>query len=45
MQLAAANYGRQFVVRLQGKPYLMVWAIRLEKFPLQKRICYTWLIV
>ena len=29
MQLATANYGRQFVVRLQRKPYLVVWAIRL----------------
>ena len=27
--LSTANYGRQFVVRLQRKPYLVVWAIRL----------------
>ena len=35
--LSAADYGRQFVVLLQRKPYLAVWAIRLEEFPLQVR--------
>ena len=37
MQLATAKYGRQFVDLLQRKPYLVVWAILLEEFPLQVR--------
>ena len=37
MQLATAKYGRQFVVRLQCKPYLAVWPVLLEEFSLQVR--------
>ena len=35
--LSTANYGRQFVVRLQRKPYLVVLPVLLEEFPLQVR--------
>ena len=37
MQLAAADYGRQFVVSMQGKPYLVILPVLLEEFPLQVR--------
>ena len=37
MQLAASNYGRQFVVRLQRKPYIVVWPILLEEFSFKVR--------
>ena len=37
MQLTTADNNCQFVVLQQRKPYLVVWAIRLEEFPLQVR--------
>ena len=37
VQLASANNGRQDIVRLQWKPYLVVWPVLLEEFPLQVR--------
>ena len=37
VQLAAADNSCQFVVRLQRKPYLVVWPVVLEEFPLQAR--------